>query len=278
MRFLMIPAAVVALSGTSTVAVAQGSTDQCHALQEKAGEALGFVTYPGATEPLPTLEFNRAELASRGAMDFRVCFAVDPVRRGLRGAVNIKFQVYSPDAKAPNRSAQYENNTDGYASALAAFRRQHRRDAYPSVDIADYQDYHGCPPKPFVLDDQFHISVGDRRTNDGPYRAKFLFSKDVKPSCSLPAEVAEFVSGLPIGESRAVAASRGDLDMEKIVQRRSVILQYDFTRAQPGVQYVTYVFSGVGKGKCLRVEGSYVFDKSTTRSEVIGVACVVAPE
>jgi hypothetical protein len=268
------------------VASAQNGQEdaQCAALQAKAGDGLGFIVYRGAPEPISKSDWEPTELRSKGAVNFHVCLPLDPQRNAPQGAINVKVQIYtSEDAKseeAGNRVAEYENNTDRYRVALTKFRARNGASAYPSLDIADYQNYHGCTQRrSSPLDTEFHVDVDGRRTNDDPFRSKFVFTRDVKPACEIPGKLAEFLGGLPsVGTPIAFAAGRYDPRIEKIVRRRSIILRYDLRASPRRIQYVRYDLNGISKNKCLRVEASDVLDPRSNGSVVIGVGCVFEPE
>ncbi|HUI95103.1 MAG TPA: hypothetical protein VLX44_05065 [Xanthobacteraceae bacterium] len=255
---------------------------QCAAFQDKAYGALGFVVYAGADEPASRQEFSPTEVSRNGSLDFRICVPIVPADDGTRGAVNVKIQIYAvetPAAGQASRAAEYENNTDAYRAALKTFRENRNPDSYPNLDIADYQNYHGCKVRrPHAISSQFHIEVDGRRTDDDPFRQKFVFSRDVKPACEMPGVLVEFLGGFPsIGPSISIAAGRYDPSVDKIVRRRSVILKYDF-RAEPAgnIQYVYYDLRRIAKDRCVRVEVNHVFDTHTFGSALAGVFCVAS--
>jgi hypothetical protein len=286
MRVPLLAIAAASFSFADTALGQDGNgAAQCQALQQKAPYAVVFIVYPGATDPISRDEFAPTQLQSTGNVAFRVCVPINPQQDGTRGAVNVKIQVYStaPNAganAAKNRAVEYENNTDHYAAALAAFRKRRASStAYPSLDIQDYQNYHGCTqPRRHAIDSEFHLQVGDRRTNDDPYRARFVFRRDVQPTCDVPTLVAEFLGELPsVGPSFAGITGRYDPRVESIVGRRSIILRYDYQPAPAGtVYYLAHDLMHVGKDNCVRIEASQIFE-SRLSSDVVGVACVAAP-
>jgi hypothetical protein len=283
MRFFLATA-IACLSFSQTMAQGdQTSAGQCRALQDKTGNRLAFVTYSGATTPVSTNEYDPTVLTAP-AVKFHICVPVNPQDRGTLGAVNIKIQVYSTDAASGSsgvRIVEYENNTERYGASLAKYRAKHGTTTYPTIDIADYQNYHGCSrARPNPIDSSFHFQLMDRRTDDDPFRAKFVFRGDFLPTCDMPQLIAEFIEGFPSpGPKVASALGRYDPKVEKIVGRRSVILKYDFRDALPtDIQYLTYDFNRVGKDRCVRVEASYVFDTRYFGSDIVGVACVSSAE
>jgi hypothetical protein len=285
MRFSLFAAIAVGCLSFSSHVRAQGgaAAAQCQALQSKASDQLAFGIYRGATEPISNNEFAPTQLTA-AAVNFRICVPVIPLKRGRLGAINIKIQVYSSDPNPPpassgSRLVEYENNSQRYQAALAKYRTRSGGASYPSIDIADYQNYHGCSQaRPHPIRSEFHLQVANQRTDDDPFRGKFVFRRDILPTCDMPQLVAEFLGGFPsLGPQVALALGRYDPRVEKIVARRSVLLQYDFRAAPPSdVQYLTYDLNRIGKDKCVRIEASYVFDSQHFSSDVVGVACILS--
>ena len=168
MRVPLLAIAAASFSFADTAFGQDGNgAAQCQALQQKAPHAVAFIVYPGATDPISRDEFAPTQLQSTGNVAFRVCVPINPQQDGTRGAVNVKIQVYSsaPNAganAAKYRAVEYENNTDRYAAALATFRKRRASStAYPSLDIQDYQNYHGCTqPRHHAIGSEFHLQVG----------------------------------------------------------------------------------------------------------------------
>jgi len=290
MRFALCLGVGLALLSLSDL-MAQGNhpdvAQQCRALASKANNQLAFSIYPGAPEPLSNNEFLPKEIPTAAALHFYICVPVIPQDRGALGAVNIKIQIYSTATRSnssgssSSRAVEYENNSPRFQAALKAYRARPGAALYPSIDIADYQNYHGCShPQPQAIRSEFHLQVGYQRTDDDPFRAKFVFRRDISPTCDVPQLVAEFIGGLPsLPPQAAEAIERYDPSVEKIVQRRSVILQYDFRAAASAAdtQYIIYDLGKIGLHRCVRIEASYVFDKTHFGSDVIGVACITSP-
>jgi len=260
----------------------QAQSNQCRALQSKTDGQQAFVVYSGGTEPLSNNESSPTQIPA-GPVDFHVCIPVIPQERGAVGAFNIKIQIYTAGDTLPNprspgvRAVQYENNTVRYRNLVEKFRSQHGGpSAYPTIDIADYQNYHGCSQRfTHQIGSEFHVQVGSQRTDDDPFRVKFVFRRDVAPTCDTPQLLAEFIGGFPsFGPTAAVALGRYDPRVEKIIGRRSVILQYDFHTSPPSeTQFLTYDLNRIGKDKCLRIEAGSVFG-SDRFSSIVGVACI----
>jgi hypothetical protein len=285
MRFLFVIVIGVLPSLSCAAAESTKSIEgQCQALRSKAYDPLAFVIYTDATEPISSSDSNPTYLTA-GSVNFHICVPVIPQDRGALGAVNIKIQVYtmnstSTESSVGSRAVEYENNTQRYGAALAQYRARKGPTAYPTIDIVDYQNYHGCVERrPHIIHSEFHLQVGDSRTDDDPFRGKFVFRRDILPACDMPQSVVEFISELPSGTSVAQAFGRYDPSVGRIINRRSIILQYDFHAAPvTDVQYLTYDLNKIGKDKCVRIEADYIFDSRAFGSDVIGVACVSPPD
>jgi hypothetical protein len=210
---------------------------------------------------------------------FQVCIPVDLTRYPRIGAINIKFQIYnSAHVDAPSAAAEYDGPNQ-YSSQVRQFRTT--SPSYPTINIDTYQKYHGCNDlnKPdyikyrdYNLSSNFHVAVGNQRTDATPQqRAKFLFTRDVPPSCGLTGALGQFVSLLGVQPAFGdTFTSRLD---STIQSRRSILRKYDFSNAQRNMAYVTYELPRIDVGQCLRVDASYVFDTSTNGPVVIGHAC-----
>jgi hypothetical protein len=149
------------------------------------------------------------------------------------------------------------------------------------VDIQDYQNYHGCAQhRPHAIGREFHLAIDARNTDDDPYRSKFVFGRDVRPTCDTATLIVEFFEALPsLGVAVSTAAGRYDPRVEKIVQRRSAIVRYDLRGKSPDkVLYATYNLPRIRRDQCIRVEASDVFDSQSVSSQVIGVACVTSAD
>jgi hypothetical protein len=239
----------------------------------------GVVFEDSTRTPLGTSEDNVEPLTFRRPT-IDVCIPVDPGP----GAVNIRFQIYTTEVKSDAASAdvEFQSDSTAYQTRRAEVQKARGDQAYPIAAIQDYQNYHGCADpdqslsrrEPFLYRD-FHVTVNNERSDALNRRTKFLFRKDILPSCALSDVTFLFLDSLPgFGPTIAEAFGHVGHRIDKIVARRSILVRYDFTNKPLESRYVSYVLPPLDNNRCVRIEVVRVYDDSS-RSETAAFACSI---
>jgi hypothetical protein len=256
----------------------QAASVSCAQFGGQFSGSIGFVILRDSNALIRADEVPESLGARTKASSFVACVAVDLTRQPRVGAINVRLQVYNSGATdSPSAAVEYDGPRQ-YSSQVRQFGAT--PSSYATVNIDAYQKYHGCndPKNPsyikytnYDLSANFHVSVDSQRTDATPQqRLKFLFSRDVPPSCGFGGAVEQFIGYF--GANPAFGAFANRLD-STIKSRRSILRRYDFRNSSANQSYVTYNLPGIAVGQCLRVEASHVFDQSGNSSALIGHAC-----
>lgn len=238
--------AFVSLLATPSFAQSGLRTDLC---ATTSGSFDGFVVVTNTGQTLSSSEIPETIGANKPVM-LRVCIPVDPSRHSLSGAVNIRVQVSATSEAKSNRAVELDSDRSKKKTA--------------SVSISSYQRFHGCSGQTQdILQREFHTSVGAGRTDDAVVKSRFLFTRDVPPSCDLFGNVADFIGHFPIvGTIGTViigpvyAGPATDL----IIRRQSAIVKYNYPTSTNTIQYVSKDFGPFEINKCVRLEMSRLAD------------------
>jgi hypothetical protein len=252
---------ILYLAGT---AVAQPDQTVCSQLDDR--HSLGFVVASSGSSFVraPADEyFAKGDGAYDKPIEYWVCVTLDPLRLfiqpGTVSAVNIRTQTFSyPDsAKSPSTQVILGPTVPN-----------------GSTSIATYQNFHGCrrgiDPQ---LQNEFHTSVGGRRTDTYPERRKYLFTRDVQETCSFFSAAIAFFEPPSLGTAIAdTFMDQKALDPSTIVERRSLNLVVG--NQSNGTHYLIQSLTKLASGRCVRVEGSRVFSDPSDMPQILGFACV----